>query len=369
MLGGDLKQLRKANVRRVIHALTTSSTPLSMTALHEKTNLSRPTITSNLQYIDAQGFLITTQDKASVKGGRPPRSFKFNYDNGIIAGIILGFDEITVGIANLAGKLIGSRSCSVNPSDRRHDIALTILRQLVNINAIEWNELLCVTVSIIGEVTPEGRTLHKDWFPELGSNDFFNDFKKEFPCPVLFQNDANLAAIAEYHRLDEENIPQVMLCLNISQAFGAGIIINGRLFSGAHQAAGEMGHDPALGWSKCFDTFQQKRAEYGYTLRGVFEDAKIGNKDAKNIVNSFIHEGLPGVRALICAFDPDLLVVSGEVCRLDNLAATILAKDLVSFLHTKPQIITSNAQGLSVFLGAIHSSAEYVKDQCYGIVR
>ena len=63
----------------------------------------------------------------------------------------------------------------------------------------------------------------------------------EFGCPVFLENDANAGALAEY-RFGAGKGAGNMVFLTMGTGFGAGIIINGRIYSGTNGNAGEIGH-------------------------------------------------------------------------------------------------------------------------------
>ncbi len=63
--------------------------------------------------------------------------------------------------------------------------------------------------------------------------------KEIFGCGVYTDNDANLAALSQYQLL---NMNGNMVYITVSTGIGAGIIINGKIFSGDNGAAGEAGH-------------------------------------------------------------------------------------------------------------------------------
>jgi glucokinase len=62
-----------------------------------------------------------------------------------------------------------------------------------------------------------------------------------FDCPVLLGNDANMAALAEW-RFGAGTGTQHLVYLTISTGIGGGVISDGRLLTGAHGYAGELGH-------------------------------------------------------------------------------------------------------------------------------
>jgi glucokinase len=66
-------------------------------------------------------------------------------------------------------------------------------------------------------------------------------FKDKFNVPVFLQNDANACALAEW-KFGAGKGTQNMVFLTFGTGMGGGIIINGRLYSGTNDLAGEVGH-------------------------------------------------------------------------------------------------------------------------------
>src|SRR5215472_10185726 len=63
----------------------------------------------------------------------------------------------------------------------------------------------------------------------------------EFGCPVFLENDANAGALAEC-RFGAGKGAGNLVFLTMGTGFGAGIIIDGRIYSGTNGNAGEIGH-------------------------------------------------------------------------------------------------------------------------------
>lgn len=65
--------------------------------------------------------------------------------------------------------------------------------------------------------------------------------RAEFGCPVYLENDANAGALAE-NRFGAGKGASNMVFLTMGTGFGAGIIIDGRIYQGTNGNAGEIGH-------------------------------------------------------------------------------------------------------------------------------
>lgn len=66
-------------------------------------------------------------------------------------------------------------------------------------------------------------------------------FEQEFNIKTLLQNDANACALAEW-RFGAGRGYQNMVFLTFGTGMGAGLILNGKLYSGTNDMAGEVGH-------------------------------------------------------------------------------------------------------------------------------
>jgi glucokinase len=75
----------------------------------------------------------------------------------------------------------------------------------------------------------------------LAGVDLRDHFGRRFGVPVMIENDANAAALAE-HRLGAGRGTRHMVMLTLGTGVGGGLIVDGRLYRGAIGAAGELGH-------------------------------------------------------------------------------------------------------------------------------
>ena len=79
-------------------------------------------------------------------------------------------------------------------------------------------------------------------------------FRERFGVPVFLQNDANACAVAEW-KFGAGQGTRNMVFLTFGTGLGAGLILDGRLYSGTNDMAGEVGHmrlapDGPVGYGK-----------------------------------------------------------------------------------------------------------------------
>ncbi|WP_036223837.1 ROK family protein [Mesoaciditoga lauensis] len=245
----DSKRLRKTtsilkntNSFEILRALYIAGTK-TRTDLSKELHISLPTVLRSIDpYLNE---LIFIQGKNESKGGRRPERLTFNYFYRKIGGIQVDKNFFTISVSDLNRKpLIKEKvpfDCT-NPHILSKTIHSTLL-QYSRKNLFSSSDLEVLTIAVAGSVN-EKEGIAVD-FPlkwnEISTKSFFEgNFYQDFPnCTVIFENDANALAIGELadRGYNKENIIGVYL----SSGVGLGVVINGRLYSGSHGRAGEIG--------------------------------------------------------------------------------------------------------------------------------
>ena len=134
--------------------------------------------------------------------------------------------------------------------------------------------------------------------------------EKEFGVPCRLENDANAGAIAEF-RFGAGRGARSMLFITMGTGFGAGVITDGRLYHGATDSAGEIGHvrltpSGPVGYNKA------SSAEGWASGGGI---AQVAQRILKTSADEL------GQALAICVdlFNPDRIVIGGIAMRLGDL--------------------------------------------------
>lgn len=135
---------------------------------------------------------------------------------------------------------IAGRHAFATPSSP--DEALNTLIGALEVLVGEHGEPRAVGVSCGGPLdSRRGLVLSPPNLPRWDRVDVVSPAKRAFGVPVALQNDANAGALAEW-RWGAGRGCQHMVFLTFGTGMGAGLILGGRLHSGATDAAGEVGH-------------------------------------------------------------------------------------------------------------------------------
>lgn len=182
---------------------------------------------------------------------------------------------------------------------------------------------------------------------------------ERFGCPAHLENDANACALAEW-RYGAGKGSENMVFLTFGTGLGAGLILNGRLYAGTNDMAGEAGHialspfGPAgYGKAGSFEGFcsgggiaQLARTlaeesiqngvrplyfptpETEITARSVAEAAKKGDETALKTY-SLCGEMLgKGLAILVDLFNPQVIVIGSVFARSEELLRPSMEKTL-----------------------------------------
>lgn len=142
--------------------------------------------------------------------------------------------------------------------------------------------LCSIGISCGGPLDAEkGLILSPPNLPKWERADIFTPLKRVFGVPVMIQNDADACALAEW-RMGAGRGCRNMIFLTFGTGMGAGLILDGRLYSGTNNLAGEVGH-----------IRMEKEGPVGYGKRGSFEGfcsgggiADLGRKRAKEALDA-----------------------------------------------------------------------------------
>ena len=134
-----------------------------------------------------------------------------------------------------------------------------------------------------------------------------------YRVPVLVNNDANCFALGEKH-FGTGVGHRSLIGLIIGTGFAGGIILDGRLYPGRNCGAGEFGLIPYLDSiyeHYCSGQFFPRRI--GGTGAELFRRAEAGDTEAVEVFAEFGQHLGQGIKAVLYAYDPELIVLGGSV--------------------------------------------------------
>lgn len=135
-----------------------------------------------------------------------------------------------------------------------------------------------------------------------------------FKKPVRISNDANTFALGEKIYGKAKPFKNVV-GLTLGTGFGAGIIIDGNLYSGAYSAAGELGSIAYLDFTiedYCSGKFFERMGHEGSV---IYEKAKKGNIQALDLFDQFGGHVGNAIKTVLFTFAPQAIFLGGSISK------------------------------------------------------
>ncbi|MEH7380519.1 ROK family protein [Bacillus sp. JJ1533] len=175
-----------------------------------------------------------------------------------------------------------------------HDAINKLMNELSSMIEEKKLSLESIGISCGGPLDSiRGLILSPPNLPNWDHIDIFTPIKENFNVPVAMQNDANACALAEWQWGAGVGC-QNLVFLTFGTGMGAGLILNGQLYSGTNDMAGEVGHirledDGPVGFGKegSFEGFCSGGGIARLAQTMVKEQLEAGNS---TIICSDVHE-------------------------------------------------------------------------------
>ena len=252
--------------------------PRSRAAIAQETGLNKTTVSSLVGELIDFGLVRETQIELRGTVGRPALPVELSGRNVVGLGLELGVDFLAARAADLAGDERHRALVAVDNRGRPVDDVLADLCRLASdaLAALGEQDLQTAgaVVAVPGLVDSDGRLLVA---PNLGWTDVsvpdrLSAHLGDPPFPVQAENEANLGALAELWEGAGREFRD-FIYVSGELGIGAGIVVEGEPFRGAHGFGGELGHttvDPdgdrcACGNRGCLET----RVALGALLRAA----------------------------------------------------------------------------------------------------
>jgi len=264
----------------------------------------------------------------------------------LIGVVDIGGTKILAGLIDQSGELLSSRRISTLAGYGAEDViarTVTIMRELLHEIDAPEEMLEAVGCSIPGPLDCNSGVVY--FSPNLGWRNvpFVEMMQRLLNVPIAIDDDAHCAALGEARKGAARGMDCVVY-VTISTGIGAGIIIGGDIYRGAHGFAGEVGHITieaagppcSCGNFGCFEalasgsaiaTRAKQAVMHGddtvlskfhddlskLTAEHVVNAAEAGDAVALRIIESVGAYAGIGLAAVASAFDPQMIVVGGGV--------------------------------------------------------
>ncbi len=217
-------------------------------------NISSPTSLILINELLQEG-LLKKKGKGRSIGGRKPELYSLTDHSFYVLCIEIDrFKTVMAVLDNNNNNITGIRSFPLQITedqstvDQLHEFA----DSLIHCSGIDTSKLVGVGISMPGLIDKDAGQNYTYLFSEGNPKTLQKTLEEKFNKPVCIQNDVKTNALAEF-RFGLAAGKKNVLVLLIDWGIGVGIIMDGKLQSGASGFAGEIGHIPFVnGGELCY---------------------------------------------------------------------------------------------------------------------
>ena len=258
-------------------------------------------------------------------------------------GIDIGGTKINIGLVKENGEIITRIKMAVVrdlESERMIEMTSREINQLIEKSGLSIQDIHSIGVGVPGTV--DIRTGFVEYCPNLNWEDvpaglLFGEYLKS---EVRIAQDSRLAAWAEYLLGAGRNY-RSMLCITLGTGIGCGIIIDGKIFHGAMNTAGELGHTVfekngyscICGNQGCLERyssgtgiiqraqqlFPNKFKNMAHKSESVFELAYRGDQEILTFIRVVVEDLAIGIANAVSLLSPQAVILSGGLCEHEDL--------------------------------------------------
>jgi predicted NBD/HSP70 family sugar kinase len=244
---GTPRVLRAMNDRAALDLLLEHGT-LSRTRIGKLTGLSKPTASQLLARLEAAGLVLATGTTAG-RPGPNAQLYSVNPAAAYVAGLDVKTERIRAAVADITGRTVGDFRLPT-PSHPAGSAVPQVVRALegaLKAAGLGRTDLHRVVIGTPGAFDPStGRLRYASHLPGWHSPSLLDELAAALPIPLEYDNDVNLAAIAEQRLGAARGHGDFALLWN-EEGIGAAFVIGGRLHRGWTGGAGEVGFLPVPG--------------------------------------------------------------------------------------------------------------------------
>ncbi|MGW6741203.1 ROK family transcriptional regulator [Streptomyces sp. NPDC055025] len=395
---GTPRVLRAMNDRAALDLLLAHG-PLSRTRIGKLTGLSKPTASQLLARLEAAGLVVAT----GTTEGRPgpnAQLYAVNARAAFAAGLDVNPQRIRAAVADITGTTVGEFEL---PTPGRR--AVSVVRQVtdalegaVKAAGLTRGDIHRTVIGTPGAFDPStGRLRYASHLPGWHSTTLLDELAAVLPMPVEYENDVNLAAVAE-QRLGAARGHEDFVLLWNEDGLGAALVIGGRLHRGFTGGAGEVGFLPVPGTplvrqvvransggfqelagaqsvprlarSLGIDTPEQPYAE---VAAGLLARAAAGHERDERLaglLRLFAQRLATGLASVTAVLDPELIVLAGGLTAAggEPLRALVQA-ELAELAASRPRLLIGEVHRHPVLRGALESALSATRDEVFDTSR
>ena len=325
----DQDFMRQQN-KITVYELIKNNSPLSRAAIAKQTGMSPTTVSRIVGELTEQGY-VEEFEQLSGGLGRKAAMLRLVDTSVLTIGVELDRHRVGIGVMDVNGKLLSSRVTGRSPEEKVEETLSSIAAEIRRITADEGiapSRIAGIGVGLPGIVDNEQGIVA--FSVQLGWKDIelASRLKALIGYEVAVDNELKVKALAEHIRGAATGSRRTVL-LGFGTGVGSALIIEGEIYRGESNSAGEIGHttiDPngamcECGKAGCLQTYiitsslllEANKIRKIDTLEEIFEARRSGEMWAARLIERALIYIAITINNVLCVYNPDVVILSGEL--------------------------------------------------------
>lgn len=382
---GTPSLLRAINDRAALELLLERG-PLTRAQLGELTGLSKVTASQLVERLEERRLVARVGELA---GGRGPNAQLYAVvpDSAYVIGVDVGPHQVVAASADITGAMTSRVEVSTRDTDDPVGVVHSAVLKAAESAGAPWERVRRIVLGTPGLVDPATGDISYAFDLPQWHHGLLAALRADLDRPVVFENDVNLAAVAEFRTGAARGVSDFAL-LWLGRGVGLAVVLGGQLHRGASGAAGEIGYLPVPGAPVAEDArARHPRGVTGFqrivsaeAVRSLARSKGFRAPAAADALQAAIgagEKGEPvldelarrialGIAAVCVVIDPGLVVLAGEVGRAGGEALASRVADQVSRLVlTSPRVVASEVGTDAVLKGALLTGVSAIREEVF----
>lgn len=371
------KDIRRINRSRILEVVRRRS-PISRTEISRRLDISLPTATRIVDELMNERFVRATGESLATKG-RPRELLELDRDSHLVIGVDLGGTNMFGALANIGGGILDEIRVpghNTQGLDSLNKLS-RLIEELISSSEPASNRLRGIAIGVPGVTRHSAGIV--EWAPSLNWREFAlkERLEERLGRNVFVENDVSLAALGE-HWFGKGQDTRSMVLIAVGTGIGAGIILDGTLYRGHSECAGEIGylvpsremlgqsypHFGALESLASGTAISQRAtallageqsmsAVREPTSQEVFEAARRGEDWARELASEAADYLAIAVANVSVLLDPELIILGGGVSASADLLIDAIIQRIDGMIPRVPRIEASTLGRRAAVMGCI----------------
>src|SRR4051812_48024140 len=380
---GTPRLLRALNDRAALELLLTRG-PLTRAQLGELTGLSKVTASQLVERLEERGLVARVGEQA---GGRGPNAQMYAVvpATAYVVGVDVGPQHVVAATVDITGTISGRVDVSIGDAEDPVRVVHAAVVEAAAAAGATLQRVRRVVLGTPGLVDPATGEISFAFDLPRWHRGLLEALRADLDRPVFFENDVNLAAIAEAHTGAAVGVSDFVMVW-VGRGVGLAVILGGKLFRGTTGAAGEIGYLPVPGSPVPRDVSRRAKGSFQQLIgadavRAVAREHGFKAASAAEAVRAAVNAGTKGgpvldelarrlalgVAAIGVVLDPGLVVLAGDIGQAGGLAlAQRVQHEVAAIAPVSPRVVSTGVESEPVLNGALQTGLDAVREEVFG---